>query len=476
MPYGFAAWVERNAGKIILGSAAAGLGVALLTPHIFKTKKAAVIVPPLITADAARKGGCAGCREGAVAYESDPAFVPESAWHNQRQQGYVGFHIGPSSRYPGARAPATATPIYGTYRGQARWTYPDEQGAPIGWENPVQSVANHQPASIFRPPFPRPYARAGVPQTPVGPEVPGFYRWKVSKANTEIQTQDYPGGEVGYNLSVGNLPPAAEGNLSAPVTYQDINPQGGIVNVDEPHPPKPYLAPRGGYAARYSLAGENGPAPGWKRSVQSVATAQFAKMDDDDSAAYGGASFELSRPHRPGWKPMGQTGPLGSAKMGEFTGDFALDDAGGGYVSPGAYRTSADGTYTAPHPYLKGNAQALAGFGDLAVADAGYADLGTDAGYAAHSAYAPLERPTVVDSYEGDYQELVVANTIDIQTQDYPGGEGSYNLSVGNLPPAANGNLYAPVTYQQLASAGGVSAPDEPRTTGNLPWLDFPSH
>ncbi len=66
------------------------------------------------------------------------------------------------------------------------------------------------------------------------------------------------------------------------------------------------------------------------------------------------------------------------------------------------------------------------------------------------------------------------ANTIAIQTQYFHGGEGGYNLAVGNLPPSANGNLNAPVTYQQLASVGGIAPPDEAHMKySDLPLLDW---
>ncbi len=90
-------------------------------------------------------------------------------------------------------------------------------------------------------------------------------------------------------------------------------------------------------------------------------------------------------------------------------------------------------------------------------------------------AFYPVERSTVAPGFSTVYRDLSLANTIDIQTQDYPGGEGSYNLAVGNLPDAANGNLNAPVTRQQLAPAGGIAESEIAKFSRAGPLLFFPA-
>jgi len=316
----------------------------------------------------------------------------------------------------------------------------------------IQSIATRQTPAPFNPPLARPgeYDQAlnEFPESGLGPGIgashqpqsgPGSYSarsaigdsnrnffWELSRQNEEVQTQDYPSGDVGFNLSVSNLPDGAQGNLSAPVTYQEINVHGGVAPSDAPAPERPYLSlGPGGYRARMALYNEQGPAYSHRR-VQSIATAQQAHGDRaltlDESATRG----------FPWWQPTAERGPLGNAR-------FALSNTGGGYVSPTAYRAGAHESTLAPP-----------------------------------SRFAPIEDTSPVGThYLGTYsRDVARPNTIDIQTQDFPGGEVGFNLSVGNLPIGAQGNLDAPVTYQQLTPAGGVGSADEPNNPRDRPWLD----
>jgi len=458
--YGFASWVERHAGALIVASAAAGITAAILTPKIFaKPKPGGVRSPPptLLRGDAARRGladrGCVNCRD-VVTETNHRAFVNDAAYQQMRDQGYVGYSYGPLGRYPGAKGPAPAVPVYGSYRGSSRIVWPDERG-PRNYRVPVQSVANRESPAIWNRqltkmavPNPRDAdvnfafrARGAVNESPVGQEPGGFYRDPVSLANTvDIQTQDYPGGEGGYNLSVGNLPPGAEGNLSAPVTYQDINQHGGIASADAPYPPAPYLSMGGGgyrgQSARWVVAQEIAARYGPKRTIQSVATAQEGRaqaeagLSDRGFADY--SDFYSDQGETvgfPWWSPSGRTGPLGNSRM-------SLDDSGGGYVSPSAYRGAREGTLRVPE-----------------------------------GGYAPLVENRVVPGYPSIERDASLENTIDIQTQDFPGGIGGYNLSVNNLPLSADGNLSAPVDTQQLSPAGGIAGWDEPDEPRLRPWL-----
>ncbi len=452
---GISNWARQHADALLVGG-------ALVT--------GALIVAGARSATASRANRasdetCPGCGPhpatgGPVFRTPRRSFVTDAAGPTLRNLGYVGYSIGPLGRYPGARGPAPPTPTYGSYRGQGRYTFADEQGPQMGGRTPIQAVGTRQAPYSRRDLWdgwsvggqrPTTRARLGLADRsdpgPVGQETGSFYRNPVSLANhIDIQTQDYPGGEGGYNLAVGNLPPGAEGNLSAPVTYQQINRPGGIASADWPDPIPPYLSQGGG--GYLAFGRENGPAPGWKYGVQSIATAQEALSDQ----GWAPETF-------PWWHPGGQNGPLGYAGSAEVSDRSQIYDEGGGYVSPGAYYVGADGRYKKPYTAygsLADEAQAY-GLSDEALAD--------------QVGYAPLEDVSVVGQYITPYQALVRANTIAIQTQDFPGGEGGYNLAVGNLPPSANGNLSAPVTYQQINRPGGIASADWPDPI--LPLLDW---
>lgn len=452
---GISNWARQHADALLVGGAL--VTGALLIANARSTAS---------RANRATDEPCPGCgphpsTAQPVFRQGRAPFVSDAAGPTLRNLGYVGYSIGPNGRYPGAKGPTPPIPTYGSYRGQSRYVIADEQGPQIGGRTPAQQVETRQPNYSRRDLWSgwantnARQARQGLGDRgspgPVGHQTGSFYRNPVSLANTiDIQTQDYPGGEVGFNLAVGNLPQGAEGNLSAPVTYQQINRPGGIASADWPNPIAPYLSQGGG--GYLAFGRENGPAPGWKYGVQSVATAQEALADQ----GWEPETF-------PWWHPGGSNGPLGYAGSATIDRAQRMYDEGGGYVSPGAYYVGADGKYKKPYT-------AYGGYADQAYAYGGLSDeaLADEAGY------APIEKATVVGGYEGPYTELVSSNTIDIQSSDFPGGEGGYNLAVGNLPPAANGNLNAPVTYQQLSPAGGIARPDESHESyADLPLLDW---
>lgn len=489
--YGFVNWVERHAGALVVAGAATGVIAAILTPKILKKTKAS----------AARRGGLAdrgfadtgfadqGCvrcgdrpfgnyrgdraRQGLMreVYASKPAFAGPAAYQNMRDQGYVGYSYGPLGRYPGAKGPAPAVPVYGSYRGASRMGLHAENGPSPGWKTGIQSISTRQNPVQGRYPVAEvdfdagahnqypddglgpgidadQFARTGpganranrarqgtadAPETPVGVFPNSYYRWKVSMANQiGLQTEDYPSGEVGYNLSVGNLPSAAEGNLSAPVTYQQVTPRGGVGEPTPQNAQRPLLGMGGGgYRARIALWNEQGPAYSHIRA-QAIANAQEARAQAErgfaDETQFADEGDDIIGFQW--WKPHAETGPLGNAR-------FSLSDDGGGYVSPTAYRGFADRTLVVPQ-----------------------------------GGYAPLHESGSVPGYDEVTEDSSLENTIDIQTQDYPGGEIGYNLSVNNLPLAADGNLSAPVVRQQLAPAGGIAGWDEPNLPRLRPWLD----
>jgi hypothetical protein len=492
--YGFAAWVENHAVELLLGGILIGGGVAAWVLN--GQSKAARGRQGF--ADRARKG-CTGCPDTTRlalpprVRTNARAFVNDAAYQNMRNQGYVGSSIGPLGRYPGARGPQGPTPVWGSYRGQSRYALDAENGPAYGPPETIMSVATRVP-----PPDPNPpltgaedvffhrlrdganamRARNAVAATPTGTYPSSFFRFREVAANQRIQDlQNQSEIRSPGNLSVSNLPPGADGNLSAPVTYQEVIPPGGTVPPTPVDQPAPWLGEGGrGYLgqsarmgagrARYVMGSPGGIPIGPVEPVQSVATAFAASSPAQGEIR----SF-------PWWHPHAEVGPLGSSY--EARGDFALDAAGGGYVNPTAYDASAEyasGDNRFRH-FVYGEAKAaqqspIPGRGDGSF-PAGTLDFTVPASARHVGAYAPRRPTDVAGPYEPVYETLMLQNTVDIQTQDFPGGEVGYNLSVGNLPDGANGNLSAPVTFQQLAPAGGIAAPDESRQRDLAPYLDW---
>jgi hypothetical protein len=119
----------------------------------------------------------------------------------------------------------------------------------------------------------------------------------------------------GRSQPVGTRTPGPLWNPPLP-GYHDLSGATGALEDGSAVPMSP---PGSSYAARFGLVSAGGPNPGAKDGVQSVATAMAGIDGDPTPDAF------------PWWSPEGMTGPLGYARAGQ------LDDAGGGYVSPGAY-------------------------------------------------------------------------------------------------------------------------------------------
>jgi hypothetical protein len=466
--YGFKNWVSQHATGLAISAGVVGVvGIIALAATEQKKKKKKTAKEGF--ADSARKG-CAGCPDtkelagGSVIRASQRSFVNDAAYQQMRDQGYVGYSYGPLARYPGARGPTPPTPVWGAYGARGRYVFQSENGPAYGPGRVPQSVATREPHPIPDPPIPgvRSARNAISPKTPIGTYPAGFYRWGVVAPNQKLQTTEhYPEAGAGPgNLAIGNFPPGAEGNLSAPATYQSITPPGGIARPISPTPPgEPYLGQGGtGYAARFALPSPGGIPIGPIQPVQSVATAQAAREAFADAAHPYFHSDAARSPTDgelrsfPGWKPHAERGPLGSAWEAHVPRWTRLNDAGGGYVSPSAYYSTGDLRFR-EYPYNRARA----------------ATWGLS--FPSGEVFFPIENSPVVGRYGPTYPRLTHANTLDIQTEDYPGGEVGMNLSVSNLPQGADGNLDAPVQYQQLASPGGVAWGEVPELSKIRPWL-----
>jgi hypothetical protein len=416
-------WLDRNAGYIVVGGLGAAFGAWVLYPYLKsigalrasgRQGVADQSVADQVTADQLRQWYV----DQAEVRAREREFVsPAASAVSGPFTGYTGYQIGPRGEYPGAKGPLPSVPVYGTYRASAKLAFGDEQGPPIGPGLAVQSVAERQPALGFR----------------------GQSRAALEEHHTSAAHDP---------VDLGAIRPVDIG-------YEDVS-------GDQTAPPLrivPYTEqfPYPGYSGYLAFGDERGAPPGFRWPVQSVATASEAVADQ----AYADTVYDRRpSPYFPYWRPSGQSGPWGNARVSIADRVYTLPaaapgyypnrrlfDEDGGYVSPGAYHVGADSTYKTPAFYPKYRARGVS-----------------------REEFFPAEHSTVAPGFPTIVRDLSLANTIDIQTQDYPGGEGSYNLSVGNLPVLANGNLSAPVTYQQLSVGGGV-APGEVR---GLPEVGHP--
>lgn len=299
------------------------------------------------------------------------------------------------------------------------------------------------------------------------------------------------GGAAAIAAMRAQSPPTAGAAYSteppyvSPAAYQQMRDQGYVgysygplarfPGAKGPAPPVPIY---GAYGARYALPGERGAPIEPLRTIQSIATRQTPPIRNPplpearearnvfQSEVVGNLYAHIAwpleigprnfrtpvqsvvtaqqavpvAPSFPWWHPHRQVGPLG------FSG-LALSDDGGGYVSPGAYEAAAHDARAIPTPP---KVQSTPG-----------------------TVYYEAEHSLVAPGFPTFYRDVSLENSVDIQTQDYPGGEVGYNLSVGNLPALANGNLSAPVTYQELAVGGGIAAGEIPTLSRVRPLLDF---